>query len=103
LFVGACFGVGYGVTQRLMRVNVSGAWQGNQLFGVQPFPGTALSGLRERFGAEKMEIRGDLDDTPRHFGGDRDILLAVDGPGHLDSSVSASQDHRRERDLRRRP
>jgi len=61
LFVGACFGVGYGVTQRLMRLNVSGAWQGNQLFGVQPFPGTALSGLRERFGAEKMEIRGDLD------------------------------------------
>lgn len=61
LFVGVCFGVGYGVTQRLMRVNVSGAWQGSQLFGVKPFPGSALSGLRERFGAEKMEIRGDLD------------------------------------------
>jgi len=61
LFVGACFGVGYGVTQRLMRLNVSGGWQGNQQFGVQPFPGSSLSGLRERFGAEKMEIRGDLD------------------------------------------
>lgn len=61
LFVGACFGLGYGVTQRLMRVNVSGGWQGSQLFGVKPFPGTGLAGLRERFGAEKMEIRGDLD------------------------------------------
>lgn len=61
LFVGACFALGYGVTQRLMRVNVSGGWQGSQLFGVKSFPGTALSGLRERFGAEKMEIRGDLD------------------------------------------
>ena len=61
LFVGACFAVGYGVTQRLMRVSVGGGWQGSQLFGIQAFPGTRLSGLRERFGAEKMEIRGDLD------------------------------------------
>ncbi len=61
LLVGACFGLGYGVTQRLLRVSVSGGWQGHQLFGVKPFPGTGLSSLRERFGAERMQIRGDLD------------------------------------------
>jgi hypothetical protein len=61
LLVGVCFGLGYAVTQRLLRVSVSAGWQGNQLFGVKPFPGTGLSGLRERFGAESMQIRGDLD------------------------------------------
>lgn len=61
LLVGACFGLGYGVTQRLLRVSINGGWQGNQLFGVKAFPGTGLPGLRERFGAERMQIRGDLD------------------------------------------
>jgi hypothetical protein len=61
LFVGACFGLGYGITQRLLRVNVSGAWQGNQLFGVKAFPGTSLDSLRQRYGNAAMEIRGDLD------------------------------------------
>jgi len=61
LFVGACFGLGYGVTQRLMRLNPGAVWQGSQLFGVKPFPGTPLGALRERFGNDAMEILGDLD------------------------------------------
>jgi hypothetical protein len=61
LFVGACFGLGYGVTQRLLRLNPGSVWQGSQLFGVKPFPGTSLGALRERFGNDAMEIRGDLD------------------------------------------
>jgi hypothetical protein len=61
LFVGACFGLGYGVSQRLMRLPINAAWQGGQLFGVQPFPGTSLDSLRERFGKASMPVRGDLD------------------------------------------
>jgi hypothetical protein len=61
LFVGACFGLGYGVTQRLLRLDTAIPWQGSQPFGVKPFPGTALKGLRERYGDNPMEIRGDLD------------------------------------------
>lgn len=61
LFVGACFGLGYGVTQRLMRAEVGLSWQGSQSFGVKPFPGTPLKTLRERYGGDPMAIRGDLD------------------------------------------
>jgi hypothetical protein len=86
LLVGACFGLGYGVTQRLLRVSVGGGWQGNQLFGVKPFPGTGLSGLRERFGAERLQIRGDLD------------LLELERQKQLEQKEMA----RRESELKRR-
>lgn len=61
MFVGACFALGYGVTQRLMRVDAGLVWQGRQSFGVKPFPGTTLKALGERYGGDPMEIRGDLD------------------------------------------
>ncbi|MFM7733119.1 MAG: hypothetical protein ACKO6F_06600 [Cyanobium sp.] len=61
LFVGACFGLGYGFTQRLMRINVSEAWKGEQLFGVKPFPGTSLPVLRQRAGGGEQPLRADLD------------------------------------------
>lgn len=61
LFVGACFGLGYGFTQRLMRINVSEAWKGEQLFGVKSFPGTSLPVLRQRAGGGEQPLRADLD------------------------------------------
>lgn len=61
LFVGACFGFGYGLTQRLMRFNVSEAWKGEQLFGVKSFPGTSLPVLRQRAGGGEQPLRADLD------------------------------------------
>jgi hypothetical protein len=61
LLVGACFGLGYGFAQRLMRINLSEAWKGEQLFGVKPVPGTSLSVLRQRAGGGEQPLRADLD------------------------------------------
>lgn len=62
LLVGVCFGLGYGLTQRLANlgpVEVFGG--GGQRFGVKPFPGTGLDDLRERAGGRGEDIRADLD------------------------------------------
>ncbi len=59
--VGVCFGLGYGLTQRLVALNLPALVHLGQGFGARPFPGTGLESLRQRFGAEGQEIRGDLD------------------------------------------
>lgn len=61
LLLGACFGLGYGVTHRLLALRVETDWSGRQRFEVKPFPGTELEALRSRFGDASMQIRGDLD------------------------------------------
>ncbi len=61
LLVGLCFGLGYGLTNRLLALQWPGFVQLGQSFDVRPFPGTSLQSLRQRFGAEGQEIRADLD------------------------------------------
>ena len=61
LLVGVCFGLGYGVTQRLLSLQLPSLVRLGQGFEVRPFPGTSLESLRLRFGAEDQEIRGDAD------------------------------------------
>lgn len=61
LVVGICFGLGYGITNRLLALQWSGFVQLGQSFDVRPFPGTSLQSLRQKFGAEGQAIRGDLD------------------------------------------
>ncbi|MCT0223699.1 hypothetical protein [Synechococcus sp. CS-1328] len=61
LLVGVCFGVGYGLTQRLLTLNLPGLIHLGQGFSLKPFPGTGLEALRQRFGQEGQQIRGDLD------------------------------------------
>ena len=61
LVVGICFGLGYGVTSRLLALQWPGFVQLGQGFDVRPFPGTSLESLRQKFGAEGQAIRGDLD------------------------------------------
>jgi len=61
LLVGFCFGLGYGVTQRLLALPLLSLVRLGQGFEVRPFPGTSLESLRLRFGAENQEIRGDAD------------------------------------------
>ena len=61
LLVGFCFGLGYGVTQRLLALQLPPLVRLGQGFEVRPFPGTSLESLRLRFGAENQEIRGDAD------------------------------------------
>ena len=61
LLVGFCFGLGYGVTQRLFALQLPSLVRLGQGFEVRPFPGTSLESLRLRFGAENQDIRGDAD------------------------------------------
>ena len=61
LLVGFCFGLGYGVTQRLLALQLPPLVRLGQGFEVRPFPGTSLESLRLRFGAENQDIRGDAD------------------------------------------
>lgn len=61
LVAGFCFGLGYGITQRLLALQLPGLVQLRQGFEVREFPGTSLESLRLRFGTDTEEIRGDLE------------------------------------------
>jgi hypothetical protein len=61
LLVGLCFGLGYGLTQRLVRFEAVGEPGGSQRFGVKPAPGTSLDSLRERSGTRGQKLPADLD------------------------------------------
>jgi hypothetical protein len=57
---GLCFGLGYGVVQRLMRLELPSGGALQESFRVREFPGTSLESLRMRQGGEAKPIRGDL-------------------------------------------
>ncbi len=59
--MGLCFGVGYGLTQRLLDLQLPGLVQWGQSFEVRQPPGTSLESLRLRFGSELNDLRGRLD------------------------------------------
>ena len=61
LIAGICFGVAYGVTQRLISFNVAELIRFGPGFDVQVFPGTSLESLKLRFGDAQADIRGDLE------------------------------------------
>jgi hypothetical protein len=61
LVAGLCFGVAYGITQRLVSFNVAELIRFGPGFDVQVFPGTSLESLKLRFGDAQAEIRGDLE------------------------------------------
>ncbi|MBD2551069.1 hypothetical protein H6G65_16045 [Microcystis elabens FACHB-917] len=59
--VGLCFGVGYAASLRLLSLDGPEERGASQRFDVQPAPGTTLDSLRQRFGGDARQIRGDLD------------------------------------------
>ena len=61
MLVGLCFGLGYGLTQRLLDLQLPGLVQWGQSFEVRQPPGTSLESLRLRFGSELNDLRGRLD------------------------------------------
>ena len=61
LLAGVCFGLGYGVVQRLMAIEFPRLVELGQPFAVREFPGTSLEALRLKTGAQAQAIRGDLD------------------------------------------
>lgn len=62
LVLGLLFGLGHGVTERLIRGQGDGAGPaGSQNFGVQPFPGESLEALRRRHGTRPEDVRVDFE------------------------------------------
>ena len=61
LVAGLCFGLAYGVTQRLLGFRVGELIRFGSGFDVQEFPGTSLESLKLRFGDAAAEIKGDLE------------------------------------------
>ena len=61
LLVGVCFGLGYGVANRLLALQLPALVRLGQGFEVRPFPGQSLESLRLQFGTEEREVRGNLE------------------------------------------
>jgi hypothetical protein len=61
LLAGLCFALGYGITQRLLSLQLPTFVNLGQGFEIREFPGTGLQSLRLKFGSEAQQIRGDLD------------------------------------------
>jgi hypothetical protein len=61
LVAGLAFGSGYGLTDRLLALQAGGPVKLDQTFDVKPFPGTPLESLRLRYGADRQELRADLE------------------------------------------
>lgn len=61
LALGLCFGLGHGITARLLNLRAEDGPAGRQNFGVQPFPGTSLEELRRRHGGQAQPLRTDLE------------------------------------------
>lgn len=61
LVAGLCFGLGYGVTQRLLALQLPEFVRLGQGFELREFPGTSLRSLRLQYGDDQQPIRADLD------------------------------------------
>lgn len=61
LLVGVCFGLGYGVANRLLALQLPALVRLGQGFEVRPFPGQSMESLRLQFGTEEREVRGNLE------------------------------------------
>jgi len=61
LLLGVCFGIGHGLTQRLLEVRLGEGLGGRQSFGVKAFPGSGLDGLRKTHPSDSRSLRADLD------------------------------------------
>jgi len=61
LALGLLFGLGYGVTFRLLNLDLMGGWGGTPGFRSQGFPGTSLEDLRRSKGGGQGELRADLE------------------------------------------
>jgi hypothetical protein len=57
---GLCFGLGYGITQRLLSLQLPTFVQLGQGFELRAFPGTALQSLRLKFGSEAQHAHADV-------------------------------------------
>lgn len=86
LLVGVCFGLGYGVANRLLALQLPALVRLGQGFEVRPFPGQSLESLRLQFGTEEREVRGNLEpfEPDSQPGADQLTNTASPDPAGLD-------------------
>lgn len=61
LLVGVFFGLGYGITQRTLDLQLPNLVRWGQPFDVRDLPGTSLDSLRLRFGTDTQPLRSEPD------------------------------------------
>lgn len=61
LLFGLCGGLAFGITHRLLSLQLEAPWRNTQPFGVKATPGTSLEALRQRFGGDGKALRGNLE------------------------------------------
>jgi Tfp pilus assembly protein PilN len=59
LVAGLCFGLAYGLTQRLLSLKLVGFARSAPKFEQQVFPGTSLDTLQQRFGGPPLQLKLD--------------------------------------------
>jgi hypothetical protein len=59
LVAGLCFGLAYGLTQRLLSLKLVGFARSAPKFEQQVFPGTSLDTLQQRFGGPPLQLNLD--------------------------------------------
>lgn len=91
LALGLCFGLGHGITQRLLDLRSDEGSAGVQKFGVQPFPGESLDALRRRYGNQSQPLRADLEALEKERRSQQEKAEAEQRRSELDGQQEAEQ------------
>ena len=91
LALGLCFGLGHGITQRLLDLRSDEGSAGVQKFGVQPFPGESLDALRRRYGNQSQPLRADLEALEQERRSQQEKAEAEQRRSELDGQQEAEQ------------
>lgn len=91
LALGLCFGIGHGITERLLKLRGDDGPSGVQNFGVQPFPGQSLEELRRRHGGPALPLRADLEAFEQDRRMAKQKAEAEDRRGELEDQQRAEQ------------
>jgi len=102
LALGVCFGLGHGITERLLKLRSDDGPAGVQNFGMQAFPGQPLETLRRRHGGPVLPLRADLEALEQDKRLAREKAEAQERQGDLEAQQKAEQEQAREEAEQRR-
>jgi hypothetical protein len=97
LALGLCFGLGHGITDRLLKLRSDDGPAGAQNFSVQPFPGQSLEALRRRHGGPVLPLRADLEALEQDKRMAREKAEADDRRAELEAEQRADREQRQQR------
>lgn len=102
LALGACFGLGHGIADRLLKLRGDDGPAGVQNFGVQAFPGQSLETLRRSHGGPVLPLRADLDALEQDKRLAKEKAEAEERQSDLEAQQKAEQEQAREEAEQRR-